>query len=668
MAISNLNKLFVRVAAGTNVSIDTIKASSLSDISKIYFVEDKNQIVNNGVIYGVDPSTAQSLKDLIAVVGQEKLGESGVDASSVVQRLAKLEAIKVHTASEAYLNVSDGTGLTSPEIGVKIQSLELVEDSDVVPMGLVDAVNAKRYIDTHIDASVKAAQDAATTVVETGNGLTLDTSTAADGHKIYTVSPDIELVYVAPVEGTPANLQLRSRDDASVFSTIQVSDIIGNGILQNSSYNKQTGELTLYFNNAGDTSTAHVINLADMLDINDMTIAEDSSIYLGVDLTGGENSQAVFSTKMQDPSTSDATHTGLADAYLVKQYVDSQTTDLAVDGLGDTYISAVQDDNNKKQIDVSANIATVTVTGGSAAARTIADDGTVTETAAAVAPTLSAEAGKLLDASTAMAAVKTYVDGKLAIEVQDRADADESLEKKMDTMDASLKAYIDSSIQALDASVDDDDAKNIHVGVTQVDGLVTGVVVDASYATVTFTPAVDETPATITISGSTGLVTGDDLGSLKDYVDSKSTALSVSAAGDAYVDASVDATDNKKINIATNIGNLTFTAGQAGADSTLEGDASTLIDASQAADAITDFVEARLDEEIAKLDSSITKSDASGYVTVQTVITDGSLNDTDSLVDVSVGNFDDKVYGLATVADVSTLVNTYNYWETYTVS
>ena len=112
--ISELNKLFVRVPQ-SDASLGQVVTTSLTNPKKIYFVEAKKTIVNNGVEYGIDPSTAESLTDLIAVVGQEKLGQAGsVDASTVVERLAKLEAIKVNTASDPYLNVSDGTGGNAP--------------------------------------------------------------------------------------------------------------------------------------------------------------------------------------------------------------------------------------------------------------------------------------------------------------------------------------------------------------------------------------------------------------------------------------------------------------------------------------------------------------------------------------------------------------------------
>ena len=91
----------------------------------------------------------------------------------------------------------------------------------------------------------------------------------------------------------------------------------------------------------------------------------------------------------------------------------------------------------------------------------------------------------------------------------------------------------------------------------------------------------------------------------KAYVDTVVAGKNVSAEGDDYVNAT--ASDNK-VTVATQIGNLTFTRGS-GSDSTLSGTANKLIDSSDAAQKVSSFVNARIGEEIAKLDSEITSTD-----------------------------------------------------------
>lgn len=106
----------------------------------------------------------------------------------------------------------------------------------------------------------------------------------------------------------------------------------------------------------------------------------------------------------------------------------------------------------------------------------------------------------------------------------------------------------------------------------------------------------------------------------KEYVDTVVANKNVSAEGDIYVKAT--ASDNK-VTVATQIGNLTFTKGS-GSDSTLSGTANKLIDSSDAAQKVSSFVNARIGEEIAKLDSAITSTDGTN-VQVKVTEVDGKI-------------------------------------------
>ena len=98
---------------------------------------------------------------------------------------------------------------------------------------------------------------------------------------------------------------------------------------------------------------------------------------------------------------------------------------------------------------------------------------------------------------------------------------------------------------------------------------------------------------------------GVKLSGVQNAIDAAVAGKNVSAEGDSYVNAT--ASDNK-VTVATQIGNLTFTQGS-GSDSTLSGTANKLIDSSDAAQKVSSFVNARIGEEIAKLDSEITSTD-----------------------------------------------------------
>ena len=106
----------------------------------------------------------------------------------------------------------------------------------------------------------------------------------------------------------------------------------------------------------------------------------------------------------------------------------------------------------------------------------------------------------------------------------------------------------------------------------------------------------------------------------KEYVDTVVANKNVEAEGDIYVNATAS---NNKVTVATQIGNLTFTQGS-GSDSTLSGTANKLIDSSDAADKISQFVNARIGEEIAKLDSAITSTDGTN-VQVKVTEVDGKI-------------------------------------------
>jgi hypothetical protein len=548
--IKELNKLFVRVASNSNVDIATIVTTSQNQANykKIYFVEDQHTIVNNGVKYGLDPSTAEDIENLQALIGADKLGTEGIDASTILDRIRGLETI--HSGTPNYLVVDNGNGnVMNPSIGAVIVDIESGS------AGLVDAINAKTYI----DASVKRA----TTVVETGTGLKVDDATdGTDGHTTYTVSPDFKIAYVPAAGNVAAQIVLSSNDDVSTFGTVAVTDIIGNGFLADSSYNASNGMLNLVFNQGG-LPKSYAINLHDMLDINDMSIDADSSKYLSIalDSTAAEDgkSQAVISALTRDVSTATENTTGIADAWETKKYVDAKvadlTTDLEVTGLGDAYINLVQDDANNKQLDASAKIVAVTGTAGTVGTYTVADDGTVT-TAGQTAPTLTVEnASGLLDGKQAIDAVKNYVDDKLAIET------------------ARTNAEIEGAIKALD-SEDSGKGTNVSVDVSIIDGKLSDVSVVEDYATITYTAHNDATdPDTlanyvVTSGHESKLVKASDLANLKSYTDDKIAenreSLGITAAGDNYINVLVPADDNKHLDVSADVQTLTVTAGTAG--------------------------------------------------------------------------------------------------------
>ena len=309
-----LNKLFVRVPGDVTVADISAVSVQQENQKKLYFLENLHQIVNNGIAYGVDPDTVSDITDLQTLVGAKSISDSSADGKSVIERLQALEAIKVKTG-DTY-NDSSYITVTKDASNIPVIDLNIVAiDSD--ENGLVDAVNAKTYI----NAKAKAA----TTVVEAGKGVDVNTSTGSDGQTIYTIDSSLNLTYTPATSGQSATINLVDKDGTYVFGQVNVSDIIGNGVIDHTSYDAATGILTLTFKQADDTTKDVEIDLHKMLDIGDIMIHNDSSNYLEIttyDSSNPDSSQAVFKALIYDVSTATANETGLVDAYNVKQYVD----------------------------------------------------------------------------------------------------------------------------------------------------------------------------------------------------------------------------------------------------------------------------------------------------------------------------------------------------------
>lgn len=832
--MTELNKLFVLVpqsAVSTAAQLETLVSTSNVEANqkKIYFVQAFNQIVNRGVVYGIDPNTTNSIEDLIKLVGQNgKLATTDVPgAKSVIERLQNLEAIHVATGSENYLKVTgqatDSSILTNPSIGVNVVGIESGQQ------GLVDAVNAKAYI----DASILKA----TSKVAVGTGLKLDVTQNADNSSTYTVSPDFTLVYHAAEGDVSSHIAIEK--DSSVFGSIPVSAIIGNGVLTDTSYNSTTGVLTLNFNTADGIGKAEQVNLGQLLDLNDIIIKSGSEDYLEVSLptNAGDTAQLELAVKLQDVSTAAANATGLADAWSVKQYVDSQTTDLAVDAEGDNYVTASVDPaTDKKKVNVSTNVGAVTASAGTRSSYTVSDAGAITKTDGTV-PELSGVANTLVDGAAALAGVKTYVDAVVAEEAL-RANAqvegaikaldseqsgtgvnvsvnasivdgklvqvnveekyaeitrtahsdnpatsaaytvktgDESKLVKASDL-ANLKLYTDDkiaestadlhvtvtgdnyinaaandkhidvsadvqtltvtkgtagaydnvtgaestapshgalsgvanslvdgsdvatkvkdyvdgevaietartdaaikqAITALDSSLHSAGSVNVAGDVSIEDGKLVKFNITETYASVTGTRSASGTPAAIVITTSTGLVTGNDISTLKDYVDDKvsESSADLSVSGESkkpdYITLDQSTNSNKTLVVDVTLDELVFTEGTAGGDSTLAGNTG-LATGADVATKVTSFVNARITEEINKLDSSVEDADAKGYISVETVQANGELSS--QTVETTYGTYGASATadasGVATVEATRAFVDTYDYWETYSAS
>lgn len=492
---------------------------------------------------------------------------------------------------------------------------------------ITDLETAKAALEAHLKSqTVSAAANKGIEVAVAGEnfktytiGVVVDGKTVTVGESGIAATKTLE--YVAASGNVAAHIDLKNAA-GEVESTIQVSDIIGNGVIDHTSYDKESNSLSLFFKQADGTLKEEKVNMKELIDIDDIFIGDDSQNYLKVT---NDASTATFGVKIKTMAETSYTPgsivTGLADSADVKKYIDSRSSDLGITAEGDDYIDAsVNAAVDNKHVNISVDVQDISVVAGQAGAYNAEG----AQTSAPVHGTLTGVDKSLVDGAQAATAIKSYVDGEVAIEAA-RADA-----------------KIVAAVKALDKASSKVNGTNVHVDYKEEDGIVTIEGITEDYATVNRvkTSSTAETPAAdasiAVASGDEGkLVKASDLAAVAGFaadkvteeahrVDKKIKDLSVEAAGDSYVKAEIDAANNKKVNVSAQVTDLTLTSTK-GVDSTLAGEAGKLVDASEAASKVSGFVNARIAEEIAKLDSDSTSTDGTN-VTVKVTEVDGKLS------------------------------------------
>ena len=141
-------------------------------------------------------------------------------------------------------------------------------------------------------------------------------------------------------------------------------------------------------------------------------------------------------------------------------------------------------------------------------------------------------------------------------------------------------------------------------------------------ANVSYTATSGSTEATLSVDATNGslLDAEETIGAVKNYVDdvleNASAELAVKAQGDAYVAASIDANDNKKVIVDSNVVDLTATAGTPGSyntstgaeetapvAATLSGTANSLADGADIAAKVKTYVDGAIAIEAARSDA-----------------------------------------------------------------
>lgn len=258
MALTNLNKLFVRVTeAGLR---DTIIAKSKeTNNNKIYFLTKTQEIVTQGVAYGL--------------------------STDVQAQIAKIKSI---------LNTyyADGT-----------------EDAVIKA---IDAVQA-----------------------------------ALDAYKADNDAKRALLVKTVAYNADNKTIDFTS-EDGVVHSSIKASDIIGNHLVENSTYDATTNHLTLTFKGA-EAPVNVDIDLGQMLDMNDV-VSGDATHFEAKYVDGKLTIKPVMRNVADAKGAVEGEHatpavTGLVDALDVKTYIDA-----AVSGAQGTLQAAIDIINGKLNI------------------------------------------------------------------------------------------------------------------------------------------------------------------------------------------------------------------------------------------------------------------------------------------------------------------------------
>ena len=495
------------------VSVSNADANSLLTATTI--VDSINTAVTtkvNNAINGLD-SSASSTNDNITVGVTETNGK--ITSVSVNETYATVTAGN-GTGSEATLAVETtnngglvkGTDITKvinyvdEKISGANDELDDLWDQVDENTGAIEVINGDANTSGSIAKALKDAKDYADEIkptVSQGKGINVSTS-----GKDYNIAANLTLTYNAASGGNGATITL-SDSRGNSFGTINVSDIVGNGVLKSSSYSKTTGQLTLTFSSASGVDNVVTVDLSALLDINDVAIASGSQSYLEVTLAttpSGDNEtsqQAVFGVKLVNPSEATSSSTGLADAYQVKSYVDSQ--------VGNKNVTA--ESTTTSQITASAANNKVTVAA-------------VTTTVTGTTSTLSAGNTTGLLTGQAVSNIKTYVDGK-----------------------------IESSINELD-STKSGSGDNVSVEVVETDGKLVSVGVNETYATVTAGNGTgSEATLTVETTNNGGLIKGTDITKVINYVDQKISATSSDITTEIQkLDSSVTSTGSSNITVS----------------------------------------------------------------------------------------------------------------------
>lgn len=183
---------------------------------------------------------------------------------------------------------------------------------------------------------------------------------------------------------------------------------------------------------------------------------------------------------------------------------------------------------------------------------------------------------------------------------------------------------IDTKIDELGGEATSNTVAGITTKVTTSKGEVSGV--EVTVADNTVTAGGIKNNRTLTAAANDAVIKGDALAEIvkhiKDVVADNTSDLAVKASGDTYVNASIAEDDNKKVVVSANVDNITVSK-ESDSDTTMSGVATTLVSGGEVATKVSEFVNARISEEVAKLDATVSSDTTNVNITITE--TDGKL-------------------------------------------
>lgn len=183
---------------------------------------------------------------------------------------------------------------------------------------------------------------------------------------------------------------------------------------------------------------------------------------------------------------------------------------------------------------------------------------------------------------------------------------------------------IDAKIEGLGGEATSAVVAGISTKVTTSKGQVSAV--DVTVADNAVTAGGEKDSRTLTATDDNAVIKGNALTAIAKYINEvvsdNTTNLTVKASGDTYVSASVAADDNKKVVVSANVDDITVSK-ESDSDTTMSGVATTLVSGGEVATKVSEFVNARISEEVAKLDATVSSDTTNVNITITE--TDGKL-------------------------------------------